>query len=105
MSATSAFAAVLVVGLVTYAARSGPILFLADRTLPEPFERALRHVAPAVLSALVVSLTAGGEGLDGFEFAEIIALVVGGAVTLASRKLPFGLAAGMITLWVVLALT
>jgi branched-subunit amino acid transport protein len=105
MSTASAVAAVLVVGVVTYAARGGPILFLADRTLPAPAQRALRHVAPAVLSALVISLTAGGEGLDGFEVAEVAALVVGGAVTWATRKLPIGLAAGMATLWIMLALT
>jgi len=105
MTLFAALAAVLVVGAVTYAARAGLILFLADRTLPETLQRALRHVAPAVLSAMVVSLTAGGKGLDGFETAEIAALIVGASATLVSRKLPIGLGAGMVTLWVVLAIT
>lgn len=105
MSVASALAAVLVVGVATYASRGGLILFLADRTLPAPLQRALRHVAPAVLSAMVVSLTAGGEGLDGFEGVELAALAVSALVTQLTHKLPWGLAAGMVTLWAILIVT
>ncbi len=105
MTLFAALSAVLVVGVITYLARAGLILSLADRTLRPTLQRALRHVAPAVLSAMVVSLTAGGEGLDGFEAAEIAALMVGAGATLVSRKLPVGLVAGMLTLWLMLAVT
>lgn len=100
MSATAALAAVLVVGILTYSARAVPILFLADRTLPRPVERALRYVGPAVLSALVVTLIADGEGMSGVELAEWIALLVAIVVTAVTRNLIAALVAGMGALWI-----
>lgn len=105
MSVGLAIAAVATVAVATYLSRAGLILFLADRTLPAPVQRGLRHVAPAVLAALVVSLTAGGEGIDGVEGVELAALAVGAVTTAATKKLSWGLAAGMVVLWVLLALT
>lgn len=105
MSVTAAMSAVLVVGALTYASRAGLILALADRALPEPLTRALRYVGPAVLSALVVSLLAGGEGIDGIEWPEVAAVVAGGLVAARSRNLIASLAAGMGVLWIVLAAT
>ena len=54
---------------------------------------------------MVVSLTAGGEGLDGFEGVELAALAVGGVATYLTRKLSWGLAAGMVVLWAILIMT
>lgn len=104
MSAASALAAVLVVSLVTYVSRAGLILTLADRTLPEPIQRALRNVAPAVLTALVVTLVAGGDGVSGIEAGEIAGLAAGSVAAAISRNLVAALAAGMVVLWLVEAL-
>jgi branched-subunit amino acid transport protein len=95
----AALAAVLTVGLLTYSARAVPILFLADRTLPRPVERALRYVGPAVISALVVTLVAGGQGRSGVELEECLALAVAVVVTVTTRNLIAALAAGMAALW------
>lgn len=100
MSTFAALAAVVTVGLLTYSARAVPILFLADRTLPAPVERALRFVGPAVLSALVVTLTAGGEGMTGIDVEEWAALAVAAIVTAVTRNLIAALVAGMCALWV-----
>ena len=98
----AAVAAVLSVGLITYGSRAGLIVFLADRPLPPHITRALRYVGPAVLSALAVNLIAGGQGIDGIEVEELAAVGVGVVVAAVARNLIVSLAAGMITLWVLL---
>jgi branched-subunit amino acid transport protein len=100
----AALSAVVVVGLITYGSRAGMILFLADRPLPQDLVRALRYVGPAVLSALTVNLVAGGEGASGVEVAEIAAISVGVLVAILKRNLIASLAAGMLTLWVLILL-
>ena len=102
MSAVAALAAVVSVGLITYASRAGLIVFLADRPLPTNITRALRYVGPAVLSALTVNLIAGGRGIDGVEFVEVAALGAAIAVAAVARNLIAALAAGMATLWLLL---
>ena len=47
------FLTICAMGAVTYATRSGPLLFLAGRTLPPAAQRFLAHVPAAVLAALV----------------------------------------------------
>ena len=54
---------------------------------------------------MTVSLAAGGDGVDGVEFAEVAAIVVGVAVAWWRRNLIASLLAGMATLWIVLALS
>jgi branched-subunit amino acid transport protein len=105
VSVPAALAAVLVVGVMTYSARAVPILFLADRTLPAPVMRALRYIGPAVLSALTVTLLAGGEGTSGVEAIEVVALVAAVVVTVLTRNLLAALVAGMSVLWLLIWLT
>lgn len=102
MNTFAAISAVLSVGMITYGSRAGLIVFLADRPLPANITRALRHVGPAVLSALTVNLIAGGQGVDGVEFVEVAA--IGTAITVAAlaRNLIAALAVGMATLWLLL---
>ena len=102
MSMLAAVSAVLSVALITYASRAGLIVFLADRPLPPHFTRALRYVGPAVLSALTVNLIAGGQGIDGIETEELVAVGVGVVVAAVARNLIVSLAAGMVSLWVLL---
>lgn len=105
MTTAAAISAVLAVGLITYASRAGLIVMLADRTLPVPLQRALRYVGPAVLSALVVNLVAGGEGAGGIEPEEVAALAAGCLVAVRTRNLIASLAAGMVVLWVLLVVS
>jgi branched-subunit amino acid transport protein len=102
MTTGAAIAAVVVVALITYSARAGLILFLADRSLPADVTRALRYVGPAVLSALTVNLLAGGQGVSGVAGQEVAAVAVGGIVAWRTKNLIASLAAGMITIWVII---
>lgn len=102
MSALAAEAAVVVVGVITYATRAGLIVFLADRPLPPNITRALRYAGPAVMSALTVNLIAGGQGVDGVELVEVAALGVAIVVAATARNLIAALAVGMVTLWLLL---
>ena len=104
MTIFAAMSAVLAVGVVTYVSRAGPIVVLADRSLPADVIRALRYVGPAVLSALTVNLIAGGEGVSGVELAEVAAIAASIVVAWWRRDLILSLAAGMLTLWAVLVL-
>ncbi len=104
MTAFEALSAIVVVGLITYASRAGLVVALADRTLSPKVQRALRNVGPAVLSALVVTLLAGSEGIDGVELPEVAAVVVGAAAAWKTRNLIATIVAGMATLWIVAAL-
>lgn len=104
MSAWPAFAVVLMVGAMTYAMRASVIVALAGRTIPQPIERALRQVGPAVLAALAINLAAGGEGGPHLALAEAAALVVAGGVAWWRRNVLWTLLAGMSTLWVLSAI-
>lgn len=104
MTTLAAISAVFAVGIITYGSRAGLIVFLADRPLPAGLTRSLRYVGPAVLSALAVNLIAGGDGASGIEIAELAAIAVSIVVAWWRRDLITSLAAGMLTLWVVLAL-
>jgi branched-subunit amino acid transport protein len=105
MTTGAALAAVAVVALITYSARAGLILFLADRSLPADITRALRYVGPAVLSALTVNLLAGGQGVSGVTGQEVAAVAVGGLVAWRTKNLIASLAAGMITIWIIIVLS
>ncbi|WP_428563156.1 MAG: AzlD domain-containing protein [Solidesulfovibrio sp. DCME] len=53
MDGPETFLTICAMAAVTYATRSGPLLFLAGRSLPEGARRFLAHVPAAVLAALV----------------------------------------------------
>jgi branched-subunit amino acid transport protein len=102
MTVLEAMSVVLVIGAITYASRAGLILFLADRPLPPPMLRALRNVGPAVLSALTVTLVAGGNGIEGIGGEEVVGLAVAGVVAAMRRNLIASLIAGMVALWAII---
>ena len=105
MNAGPAFAAIVVIAIVTYASRAGLILFLADRPLPAEVVRALRYVGPSVLSALTVNLLAGGHGMGGVTGPEVAAVGVGAVVAALTRNLLASLFAGMVTIWIIILAT
>lgn len=105
MSTFAAVSAVGVVAVLTYLARAGLILLLADRPVRPAIERALRNVGPAVLASLAITLLAGGDGAAGIEAVEVAAVAAGCAVAAWRRDLILSLLAGMVTLWVLLAVT
>jgi branched-subunit amino acid transport protein len=104
VSLFAAATAVLAVGIITYLSRAGLILFLADRPLPPNLLRALRYVGPAVLTALTVNLLAGGQGIGGVDVEEVGAVAVSIVVARLTHNLIVALSAGLVTLWVLLAL-
>ena len=71
-----------------------------SRPLPPELLRALRFVGPAVLSALLVSLLASGEGRSGVDVEEIAAVAAGAGTAALSKNLIAAIAVGMSTLWI-----
>ena len=102
MSAAEAWGIVVAVTVVTYAMRSVGILPLAGRTLPPVVERALRHVGPAVLAALVADIAAGdGSGWwPALSTAEALGLLAAGAVAWWRRSVVLSLVAGLGAFWI-----
>ena len=100
MGTAEALLILSVVAAITYAFRAGGIVLLADRGLPTPVARAMRHVGPAVLAALVASIAAvRPDGSTGLGMSEVAALVVTAAVARWKNNLLVALACGMATLW------
>jgi len=63
MDDAQTFLTICAMGAVTYATRSGPLLFMAGRSLPAPVIRFLAHVPAAVLAALAVPAVLRPEGV------------------------------------------
>ncbi len=103
MTTFGALSAVFVAGLATYAFRAGLILTLADRALPASVERMLRNVGPAVLSALVVTLVAGADGVAGISLPEVAGIGTAAVTAWKTRNLIITLIVGMAAVWVVAA--
>lgn len=100
----SALFATLVVGLGTYLSRAVFILALANRRIPEAVMLPLQFVAPAVLSALVVTVLIDESGSVAIGIPELAAFAAGAAVAWYSRNHVYTLIAGMGVFWLVGAL-
>ena len=75
---------VVVIGLATMAIKAAGPLLLASHTPPPRAQAALEHLAPAVLAALVVTQTLGGDN-GGFTIDARLAGLAAGAVALLLR--------------------
>jgi branched-subunit amino acid transport protein len=95
----------IVIGLATFTMRFVPIA-LAGRDLPPLLLRALRYVPPAVLSAIFVPdmLIRNGAVDISPTNGRLIAGVLAIVVAYISKNAIVTIAAGMICLWVLLAL-
>jgi len=93
--------AIVVVGLGAYLSRAVFILALADRKLPAAWLMPLQFVAPAVLSALVVSVMtdAGGRVVIGLPEIGAFAVAAGTARTTGSHVL--ALTVGLALYWLI----
>lgn len=100
----SAFLVILAVGIGTYLMRSLFVLALANRKIPPAIVRALDYVAPAVLSALVISLVVDTSGRLTVGMPEIVALVAGGLTVWKSRNFLLSAVVGMVVLWLITAI-
>lgn len=96
---------IVLVGATNYLARLSFIALLARRSLPPLALRALRYVAVAMLSALVVPavLAAPAEATQ-WANPRLAAALVAGAVAWRTRSTGLTVAAGMAALWLLRAL-
>lgn len=91
-------AAVLLVGVGTFASRAVFILGLANRRIPDRVLQALEYVGPATLAALIASLLTS-EGASGIGWAEAAGLVAAVGCGLRTRNLTLILVVGMAAYW------
>ncbi|MDA2945973.1 MAG: AzlD domain-containing protein [Actinomycetota bacterium] len=104
MSSLEAWLIVVAAALVTYATRAVGIFVLAERRVPLVIERALRHVGPAVLAALVANIAAGDGGLSpAIDVPEAVALTAAAAVAWWRRNVLWSLGAGLSAFWIAMA--
>lgn len=95
----SYFLAIVAVGVGTYLFRAVFIVSLAGRPISPRLIRALEHVGPAVLSALIVALMVDGGGAVDAGPPEFAALAAGGFVGWKTRNHIYTVAAGMAVFW------
>lgn len=97
---------VLLGGVATYFLRTSFIVFMGNRALPVPVERALRYVGPAAFAAIAMpGIFGSNDDRDLWMPDErIVAAAVCGVICWRSKQLVAGLAAGMCTLWLLQAL-
>ncbi|MBK9054606.1 MAG: AzlD domain-containing protein [Chloroflexi bacterium] len=93
---------ILLMGLVTYAIRLGPILFFSQREMPDLLLRALRYVPTAVLTAIILPemLYPGGELALSLLNMRLVAGVAAALVAWRTHNFFLTIAVGMVVLWV-----
>lgn len=87
--------AIIIVGIGTYSCRAIFILAFANRKIPNYIQSALQYVAPATLSALVVSVLVDNNGQLDVGIAELTGLTLGAVVAYFSRSHLLTLFVGM----------
>jgi branched-subunit amino acid transport protein len=97
--------AILLAGLGSYLCRALFIVAMARRRFPPLALRALEHVGPAVLGALVVSMLTSLEGEVMIGVAEAAGLITAILVAWKTRSHIYTLFAAMLVLWLVSGLT
>ena len=87
--------AIVLVGLGTYACRAVFILAFANRKIPDSVLSTLQYVAPATLSALIVTLLIDNDGSLAIGIPEAASLISGAVVAYFTRNHVYTLMAGM----------
>ena len=102
MSRTALWLTIVGMGLVTYAIRLSVIALLGRVELSPTFQRALRFVPPAVLSAIIFPeiLRPGGT----FYFSPANPRLIAGLVAWRTKNVLLTIAAGMVALWILQAI-
>ncbi len=95
----TAFLAIVLTGLGTYASRAVFIVALGQRRFPPLILRVLEYVAPAVLGALVVSMLTTADGTVLIGLPELAGLACAAAVAWTTRNHIFTLLAAMVVFW------
>ena len=91
--------AIVLAGIGTYLCRALFIVAMARRRFPPLALRALEHVAPAVLGALVVSMLTSAEGEVMLGPAEAAGLLTAVFVAWRTRNHVYTLIAAMLVVW------
>jgi branched-subunit amino acid transport protein len=96
----TAFLVFLVAGVGSFIQRASFIIAIGDRRLPDLVEKALRHVGPAVLSALTVSLLLSPDPAAFFGSpGRIVGTVLAVALAWWTKNYALTMAAGMAAFW------
>lgn len=91
--------AIALAGVGTYLTRAVFIIALAKARFPPLALRALSHVAPAVLGALVVSLLLDERGMLSAGAPELLGLLTAALIAWRTRNHVYTLIAAMSVLW------
>jgi branched-subunit amino acid transport protein len=93
---------VIVAGAATFLTRLSFIALFARREMPRWLQRPLKHVPPAMLTALIapaILLSARGELSLPPDNLRLVAALVAGGAAFQTRSTTWTIVAGMVTLW------
>lgn len=100
MSSTLIWVIVFIVGLGTFLMRASFVMFLHDKQQSPLFAQALRYVAPAMLSTIVVAnLIDHGYTVASGGLQRLVAAAIAGVVAWFSKSLFWTIISGMVALW------
>lgn len=90
------------IGVLTYSIRASLIVSAGKYSLPPAFERALRYVPSAVLTALILPqfVVSDGELLLAPQNFRLVAGILAAIVAARTRNMLATIAAGMCALWI-----
>lgn len=96
------WATIIVSGVLTFATRLSFIIFYGKIYMPDPMERALRFVPPAVLTAIFFPdlLLDSGELFISFANARLLAGTLAIVVAWRTKSVTYTIVIGMFTLWI-----
>jgi branched chain amino acid efflux pump len=106
MTGTALWLTLLGMGLITYGIRLSMILLLGRVRISDGWQRALRLVPPAVLSAIIFPELLRPEGsLDiSFGNARLLAGIIAALVAWRTKNALLTIGVGMVALWILQAL-
>lgn len=94
--------AMIIAGMLTYAARFSMIGLIGDRPIPQSMRKLLGFVGPSVMAAIIIPATLIVDGrimLDGNP--RILALLVAAIVAYKTSNVLATISTGMIVLWLI----
>jgi branched-subunit amino acid transport protein len=102
----TAWTVIVAIGGGSYAMRAAMLVLVGVRPLPPRVDRALRHVGPAAIAALIAAMVFTRAGaVHPLPTAELAAIVAGFLVVRRTGNVVHAIVLGMPTMWLLAALT
>ena len=102
----TAWLVITAIGVGSYAMRAVMLALVGLRPLPARIDTAMRHVGPAAIAALTVTIALTRAGtIEPLPIAELAAIAAGFIIVRRTGKVMHAITVGLPTLWLITLLT